>query len=241
MAHSINTRKTQDGKWIGSVDTKAYGAGYSLHTTVPFADRGEAYKAAEAWRTENAAKNKAKKAAKESAHMTCQCCGKGHLANTGKLAHHGYTRPGWGWQTASCIGAREMPFEVARDRLGQHIVNMTEQKARMIANRDGIELETIGFEVNYQGSEKDRKGRRIDVRVEVTRETWDAVKTQHDPLFSRYGRNRSFDEMKESELDGCNRQIKSISEYIEFQQARYDGWKPTHSGFDKATETWIKL
>lgn len=183
----------------------------------------------------------AEQIAKEARQMTCQCCGRAHLANTGLLAHHGYTHPGFGWQTASCIGARQLPFEVARDRLGQHIINMTEQKGRMIANRDGIELETTGFDVEYTGNEKDNKGRRKSVRVEVTRETWDAVKSEHDSMFSRHGRNPSFNEMKERELNSCNRQIKSIGEYIEFQQARYDGWKQTHSGFDKTTETWTKL
>jgi hypothetical protein len=48
---------------------------------------------------------------------TCQICGRPIKANTGLIAHHGYQRPGDGWQTASCIGARFRPYEVACDAL----------------------------------------------------------------------------------------------------------------------------
>ena len=33
------------------------------------------------------------------------------------IAHHGYKRPGQGWQTASCFGARYRPYEVACDAI----------------------------------------------------------------------------------------------------------------------------
>ena len=47
---------------------------------------------------------------------TCQICGRAILAKTGLIAHHGYQRPdGRGYQTASCPGARELPYEVSRD------------------------------------------------------------------------------------------------------------------------------
>lgn len=45
----------------------------------------------------------------------CQICERAIKANTGKIAHHGYTRPGTGWQTASCMGARHLPYEVSCD------------------------------------------------------------------------------------------------------------------------------
>lgn len=47
----------------------------------------------------------------------CQICGRLIKASTGKIAHHGYRRPGGGWQTASCLGARYEPYEVSRDRI----------------------------------------------------------------------------------------------------------------------------
>lgn len=48
---------------------------------------------------------------------TCQICGREIGTTTGKIAHHGYTRPGTGWQTASCFGAKWRPYEVACDAL----------------------------------------------------------------------------------------------------------------------------
>lgn len=52
---------------------------------------------------------------------TCQICGREIKAGRGLIALHGYQRPGHGWQTQSCYGARHLPFEVSRDRLGQFI------------------------------------------------------------------------------------------------------------------------
>ena len=48
---------------------------------------------------------------------TCQICARVIKAKTGVIAHHGYTRPGGGWQTASCDGARYLPYEISCDRL----------------------------------------------------------------------------------------------------------------------------
>lgn len=48
---------------------------------------------------------------------TCQICGREIKANTGVIAHHGYTRPSCGWQTSSCTGARYQPYEVSCDRI----------------------------------------------------------------------------------------------------------------------------
>lgn len=57
------------------------------------------------------------KVEKETPNTHCQICGRPILANTGKIAHHGYKRPGNGWQTKSCLGARFEPYEVSRDRI----------------------------------------------------------------------------------------------------------------------------
>jgi hypothetical protein len=48
---------------------------------------------------------------------TCQVCGRQIKAKTGLIAHHGYKRPYEGWQTASCEGARYVPYEVSCERL----------------------------------------------------------------------------------------------------------------------------
>lgn len=63
---------------------------------------------------------------------TCQICGRSIKANTGVIAHHGYQRPGDGWQTASCMGARFRLYEVACDALPPAI----ESCASYVANQE---------------------------------------------------------------------------------------------------------
>jgi len=48
---------------------------------------------------------------------TCQICGRIIRSKSGVIAHHGYKRLGGGWQTASCAGARNLPYEVSCDML----------------------------------------------------------------------------------------------------------------------------
>lgn len=50
-------------------------------------------------------------------NTTCQICARIIKSATGIIAHHGYKRPGGGWQTGSCAGARYLPYEVSCDRL----------------------------------------------------------------------------------------------------------------------------
>lgn len=53
---------------------------------------------------------------------TCQICGREIKANTGLIAHHGYQRPYQaGYQTASCAGAKYLPYEKSCDRLKEYI------------------------------------------------------------------------------------------------------------------------
>jgi hypothetical protein len=51
----------------------------------------------------------------------CQVCGRAIKANTGRIAHHGYQRPGDGYQTRSCAGAKHVPYEIGHDALDSWI------------------------------------------------------------------------------------------------------------------------
>lgn len=49
---------------------------------------------------------------------TCSCCFSGiAITDAGRMAHHGYRRPGWGVQTSSCEGVRFPPLEVSTEGL----------------------------------------------------------------------------------------------------------------------------
>ncbi len=52
---------------------------------------------------------------------TCQICERVIKDKAGVIAHHGYQRPGDGWQTASCFGARYKAYELSNDRMQPYI------------------------------------------------------------------------------------------------------------------------
>lgn len=62
---------------------------------------------------------------------TCQICGRPIKAKNGIIAHHGYKRPGDGWQTASCAGAREKPYEISCNVLPPTIASIKAHIARV--------------------------------------------------------------------------------------------------------------
>jgi len=199
---------------------------------------GMNYYERQAARKANAAANAAKKAAREAAAMTCQCCGGNFLANTGRVAHHGYQRPGWGWQTASCIGARELPFEVSREALGRHIKGLEEWKAGAIENGIAVKEERVGISLTFPDYSAPRVyGKRPTKTIVVTRADFDAAKAEH--AFRNLGWN-DFDTVKERDLDRRRAEVRNVSEEIKRQHARFDGWKQTHQ-WDKATKSWIKI
>lgn len=61
---------------------------------------------------------------------TCQICARPIEAGTGVIAHHGYQRPGGGWQTASCMGARHLPYEQSCDQIPAAIESIFSYVAR---------------------------------------------------------------------------------------------------------------
>ena len=85
---------------------------------------GMNYQERQAYRESRKAQIAEEKARKQASAMTCQCCGRQIFAQTGTIAHHGYERPGYGWQTASCMGAKYLPFEVDRARLADLILSL---------------------------------------------------------------------------------------------------------------------
>lgn len=170
-----------------------------------------------------------KQAVKLAKSMTCQCCGRSIFAETGLIAHHGYERPGGGWQTASCSGARELPFEVSRDALRSLIENLKDWKERAILALADVELERtpIIVELPDYTAPRDRLGERPSKRVEVTRATFDAIRAENEKGFTTY-RLHSFEAVKADNVAKREREISGVRSEIKAQQARFDGWKQTH-------------
>jgi hypothetical protein len=91
----------------------------------------------------------AEKAKKTALAKTCQCCGRQIFAETGLIAHHGYQRPGWGYQTPSCMGAKHLPFEVDREQLGKMIRMMVRHRADFATHRAQVEAEKLPLPYAY--------------------------------------------------------------------------------------------
>lgn len=65
---------------------------------------------------------------------TCPCCFRKIAVQNSKMAHHGFERPGIGYQTESCMGINYEPFEVSKkgtedliDKIKQRIEEVNKQ------------------------------------------------------------------------------------------------------------------
>lgn len=164
----------------------------------------------------------AKQIADEADRMTCQCCWRGIFAATGMIAHHGYERPGDGWQTASCMGARHLPFEADRAQLGVLIRILEQQRDGIAAHLAALIAETTPCTFQYSVYDKEIRRSR-PVSREITRETFAQIKAElANHLYS------DFDDLKERNVSSTERNLRITREQIAECRARFDGWKQTH-------------
>lgn len=187
-----------------------------------------------------------RKAARDRAAMTCQCCGRRYLANTGVIAHHAYRRPGDGWQTPSCMGARYAPFEQSRDRLGYLVDWYRDQHKAHVASREAVANETEGFTLSYTDytAPRDPRFGHPSISFIVTRTTFDALTFEHGEKVRHRGVPGSnfwvsFDVEKITELRNRDRTIANILSEWKHQTWRYATWKQTH-GWD-TRGIWVKI
>lgn len=140
---------------------------------------------------------------------TCQICGRPIKSASGLIAHHGYKRPGDGWQTSSCYGARHLPYEVSRDLIPEVIANISEWKANT--------QKRLADFITSPPSELIFTNRHEQVKV-VKPETFtvDGYRSYRPMAYDTIYHSRKY----EMELA-----IKSAEQQIEFLQERYDDWK----------------
>lgn len=174
---------------------------------------------------------------REGKAMTCQICGRGVLAQTGVIAHHGYQRPIYqsGWQTASCAGARALPFEADRDELGHEISNAEARLAHEELWRADVAAETKA--ATWVFTDRRERGRlnRTAYRP-VARETFAdiaAAAVAEGSFRLSTGKVPVFDDILAADIARRDQTIASLRAYIDRQQARYDAWPGvTHRYFD---------
>lgn len=207
----------------------------------PLAERVLALKAKIGKRPPAVTKTSIERDERDAKAMTCQCCARKILAETGKIAHHGYQRPGSGYQTASCEGALELPFEVSRDALGRMIANLKAYKARQEDWLVKVKAETtpLAFHWKDQSKKVNAWDKAIDRQSLVTRETFDAVLAEiADKRVIYAGRTDSFDYLKGYVITQTERDIEHVGRAIVYETGRYDGWVKTHNW---SGEAWVAI
>lgn len=176
----------------------------------------------------------------EEGRMTCQICGRPILANTGKIAHHGYERPGYGWQTASCQGAGHRPFEASRDELGRYIEGLNRRldqlAERQRQHSDGELLELTIAAADYDLSAVRSSRHRPTVFVTVTAETFEAKKAEHPRTFRTISL-RTFEDALARDLRETNTEIALLQAVIDDSEKRYEGWKQTRA-WNRTEKVW---
>ena len=170
-------------------------------------------------------KTRALAEARNAVAKTCQICGRPILAERGKIAHHGYQRPGDGWQTASCYGAMHLPFEVSRSTLDLYIKQMEIQLAGHQSHLRGIDEEVVAIRLTYFTG-KYNGAQRVYNTFFVTRENFKDTRAEHARMaYSHSAIPATFDEAKAREMKSIQTKIAETKAYIKMQQARYDSWK----------------
>lgn len=176
---------------------------------------------------EETAANAAAREARKQAAMTCQVCANAILANKGVIAHHGYQRPGHGWQTDSCMGARELPYEVSRDTLGVWIVVLEGFEARTLGRIADIANERAPIQRSVGSGKYDFKGKETQRVFSFTRETFEAIKEAEKRFFIHsYG--ATFDSYKEQDRRAVESELRLLRLDLTDARKRFAAWTLTH-------------
>ena len=174
--------------------------------------------------------------------MTCQCCGRGILAKLGTIALHGYERPGYGWQTNSCMGAKYLPFEISRDRLADLIHALKNHRTGLKFNRAKVAAEASGYPVTVAWTERNPdspRGGRLNRSFDFTRVNFADPGTEATTAREHLNYNtRTFDDLLARELTQRDRQIEMLEQDIADHEKRYAGWSQTHF---RADGKWMPL
>ena len=187
----------------------------------------------------------AEKAAKAAHAMTCQVCGRPIFAETGVIAHHGYTRPYWGGQTASCPGARCLPFEVDRaelavdierhDKAAKHVAHKIEKVKAAKAD--------VPWTFSSRAMGRDKKNRWNTITWQVNADNYAQALADYR---ENYPYNASyppkFEVLVAYHLKELSARLSQILSGLATQQARYATWQQTHrQGGSNGEPTWVAL
>jgi hypothetical protein len=197
----------------------------------------------------------AEKAAKTASAKTCQCCFRPIFAESGVIAHHGYERPGQGWQTASCMGARHLPLEAAHDRLDDLICRL-EARLSSLGETLGI-LKLVSRDQNLRhpvpliytskstapSAYERRHGRRHgEKRVMATRGSWETDYAAYvEDRLHRPSTEPTYDRLLGAEIGRIEQQITFVNIDLGECRKHRANWKQTHRAGGEGEAVWVAL
>ena len=157
----------------------------------------------------------------------CQICARPILARTGLIAHHGYLRPGQGWQTSSCPGARYRPYEVASDRLATVIAWQVERGTQLAGSIAKMLAEPPPLMIDVSRDAY----KRITTSRERTRPEGFSVEAALDTKVYQpcgFQGNRQYAQLFREQVNSLRSELKQTAETESFLRARLAAWtEPT--------------
>jgi hypothetical protein len=150
---------------------------------------------------------------------TCQICEREVKVPHGLTSHHGYTRPGNGWQTGSCPGARELPYELSCEMIPPIIKGIKNYVAGLQAQRDTYmtkppKVLTRTIKDMYRGTEETAKYER----PEGFNAQGIVDETEH------FGYYEEYKKYFKQAIYNMDRDMKNANQDIKRLQARVDNW-----------------
>lgn len=130
---------------------------------------------------------------------TCPCCFRGIAVTGATMAHHGYQRPGFGYQTSSCPGIRFEPVERSNEGIKWVIVSSQNRISDLQSQLEKADEKTSIWAFNSY------KNKHVEVKKDD--KGWDAA-------FSRWKRETAYE-------------IKQLEGSVEFFSDKLKNWVQT--------------
>lgn len=155
----------------------------------------------------------------------CQICNRNIGVRAGVIAHHGYERPGSGWQTGSCMGARFLPYELSCERIPAAVASV---KLHMASLENRIAL--LAGEGKPTFTRWEREYNKATWRYDMVEKTysWDAERAAKDeaecPGYVS-SENRRYEDVRRYALAQARTEYAADADTLKALEARITKWK----------------
>jgi hypothetical protein len=159
--------------------------------------------------------------------MTCQICGRLICSKRGEIAHHGYTRPGGGWQTSSCAGTHHDSLEVSNELLVEYIGRFESSCEATRSLTSDVQADRVEIEATISPHWSERPARPVKFRFNA--KNYAAVSASSEGKLSD---KVPFADRKESYLYALDRRLSQQKEILAELRKRNAGWKQIRAFVD---------